>query len=317
MGREPLPRESGWTGYVTVGVGGTTLQSNSLAGSTWREIGEPRLGSLSESPGRAREAMAVATGEIGYFFQSTGTHIFAGNVLEDLVRYDFSSRLGVSQSLGGAGVLGVDLLGTTTPALVWSDPFAVGRRRESTERASTGARLAWDRIGGSGLEVELTARSIGVDDEASGEALGLSPSDRALLSREGRQRQVRLSWHIPLSRAHSLLPRLGWSEQDLDGGAEAHARASAELSWTWRSPLAVVASTAYLGRAEYDRGHPIYSRTRKDSILGATVTGFFPAVIPGNHWSLTASAGVYESRSNIDFFHTRVGLAALAVMFRL
>lgn len=314
---EPLPGEAGWTGYLTMGVAGASLQSNSLAGSTWREIGEPRLESLNGPPARAREPLAVLTGEIGYFFASTGTHLFAGNVLEDLVRYDFSSRLGVHQSLGGAGVLGVELLGTTTPALVWSDPLDPGGRRESTERSSTGARLAWDRIGGTGFEVELTAREIGLDDEESGEALGLSPSGRALLSREGSQRQIRVSCLIPLSKANLLLPRLGWSDLDLDGGAEAHGRASAELTWTWRSPLAVVAGTAYYGVEAYDAEHPVFGRTRADRILGVTATAFFPRAVPGSHWLLTASGGLYKGQSSLDFYDTRVGLLALAVMFKL
>lgn len=316
FGLDEMPTKRGWTGFIVLGVGGGALRSNTVAGSSFKEIGDAEIDSIFDEAGIERDLVPVITGELGYYFDDTETYVVLGNVLEDLVRYDFTTKLGVQQRIGGAGILAVDLLGSAAPARVYADPFLTGEEREATDRTSLGGRVTWDRIGGSGLEIELTGRGIRLDDEESGVSLGLGRSERDLLDREGTLSRVRVSHPILLGGQHVLLPMLSLTRFDMDGEAEANDRYALEIAWRFSSPGAVITTVAYAGRAGFDEEHPIFGETREDDILGLTVTGYFPNVFPSKRWALLANVGAYDGDSNIDFYNTRVGLGSITAMFR-
>ncbi len=110
--------------------------------------------------------------ELAYTFASTRTQIFLGNQLEDYIRFDFSTRAGVRQEIGKAGIIGASFLQTPLATEVWEDPFLTGSERSETDRTSDGYRLIWDNIYGTGLELRYSAREVDIDRERSGESLG-------------------------------------------------------------------------------------------------------------------------------------------------
>ena len=102
-----------------------------------------------------------------------------------MIRFVYAQQFGVKQEIGKLGILQGGILFSSIPAKVWKDPYVVEKNRDETSRTSNGARLAWDRIGGSHLQLQYTYRKIDVSSEKSGEFLGLTGAEKNLLERDG------------------------------------------------------------------------------------------------------------------------------------
>ncbi len=222
---EPIPKESGFSGFVNVGVGYLSLKSNMIAGTDLGDFGKRTIDSIFDSPDSESNALPLINGELRYTFATTRTQLFLGNQLEDYLRFDFATQLGLRQELSGVGIFGVSFLFSAIPAEVWEDPYVEGRRREETDRTSSGLRLTYDKILGSDLEVEFTWRKIDVDDEFSGRTfLGLPEFQAERLDREGDQFQLEFLYVFKLGEKHSLIPSFEYARFDLDGDAMSHHR---------------------------------------------------------------------------------------------
>ncbi len=305
-----VPEKQGWHGFVVLGVGSQRVESNFIVGSGLKEIGEEEIDSLDDEPDGVGTVVPVVTGEIGYRVGGSQTYLSAGNSIEDPVRYDFTSRLSLRQGMSKAGLLGVELLFSGIPARVWEDPYVTGRDRDATDRDSRGARLTWDRIGGSGLEIELTARRIDVEEERSGEFLALSAAERRLLERDGDIRRARVAYRFQLAKGHFLVPRLTLQSQDLDGDAVSSDTGGLEVGYAYAGEKAMIIATLYVETTEYDEEHPLYGRAADADGTGLSFGALFPAWLPGM-WSAGFAGVVYEEDSDIDFFDARVTSIAL------
>lgn len=158
MAVQKIPEEGGIGGSVLLGVASTSLTSNLITGSDLADLGKERIDSLEESPDSESAVSGLISGEINYTIAETRTQIFLGTALEDLVRYDFTFRLGIRQDFVDKSILSGGVLFSGIPSNVWSDPYVTGQDRDETERSSAGGFLGWSGIAGSGLEVEVSQR---------------------------------------------------------------------------------------------------------------------------------------------------------------
>jgi hypothetical protein len=182
---DPIPQESGFSGFIRPGVGYLKYKSNMVASIMGYDLSEETNDSLTDSPDSETTGLVTVPFTLAYTFASSRTQVFLGTDLTDLIRFDMSQQIGVKQGIGNLGLLQGGFLFSGIPAKVWKDPYLVGQDRDDTKRKSTGVRLAWDRIFGSGFQVQYTYRKVDIDSEKSGESLGfLTASDRKLLERD-------------------------------------------------------------------------------------------------------------------------------------
>ena len=73
-----------------------------------------------------------------------------------------------------------------------------------TNRDSQGFRFEWAQMMNTAFGLEFTYRDIDVDVERSGESLGLSAANRALLNRNGDQYTLAASYQWIPSPAHII-----------------------------------------------------------------------------------------------------------------
>lgn len=193
---DPIPETPGWGGFVIAGVGFASLRSNTIAGNRLFDIGKPRFDSLDARPSTDDSFLPVITGELNYSFGG-GWQAFFGTALEDAVTLDGVTQLGVRKDLAGNGIFQTGLLFSGIPTRVWEDPYAEGVERKETDRESTGLRLQWNRVMGSGLDVTFSYRDISIDTERNGQGLLSVPCDLAcqnLLRRDGDQYSFDVSY---------------------------------------------------------------------------------------------------------------------------
>ncbi|MCP3869355.1 MAG: DUF2860 domain-containing protein, partial [Gammaproteobacteria bacterium] len=183
---EPIPKESGFSGFIRPGVGAMRYKTNMVASFLGYDLSKETNDSLSDSPDAESTGIALVPFSLQYTFASTRTQLFLGTDLTDLIRFDYTQQVGIKQGIGKLGILQGGFLFSGIPAKVWKDPYLVGQDRDDTKRKSNGGRLTWDRILGSKLQLRYTYRKIDIDSEKSGDSIpSLTDSGRDRLDRNG------------------------------------------------------------------------------------------------------------------------------------
>ncbi len=317
MALDPLPKKQGWHGFVNLGPGVITTKSNLLAGNQLIDVGNETIDSVTDRPDKTDTAGIPAFNfQVGYFWESSRTLLFFGNQIEDLIRYDFTTMAGVRKGVGDAGVLSFEIVTTPIAADVWEDPYLVGSKRQDTERTSTGARLIWDKIGGTPLEIAVTGRDIEIDNERSGQSLPLTPAERGLLDRNGDLRQIEILYRFGQGRKHRFYPAVRYSDFDLDGGAEAHEQWRGQATYAYTRKGFVFTTNLFFGSNDYDEVNPIYGVTRDEDVSGVTLTTLFGGLFGSERWIGIINAAYYERDANIDFYDSEASVFTLSALYR-
>lgn len=313
---DKIPAESGLGGFITVGASHTRFSSNMISGTDLGDIGNERIDSLTDSPDTESSTSGFFTGELNYTFADTRTQLFLGNSLEDLVRYDLAFQGGVRQEISDKGILSAAVLFSAIPTNVWADPYVIGQDRIETERESAGGRIGWAAVMGTGLEVNISHRSIEIDNEKSGEFLNLSAADAARLSREGDQFTLDVSYKYDLGQGHSFIPKIKYNNFDLDGAAMERDRIDLELAYAYLSRQYSLVSTLVYGKSDHDGVNPIYNKKEEVDSFGMTLTGFYHQPFGLKGWSAMASIAGVKADSNIDFYDADVANLVLGMLYR-
>jgi len=318
---QPMPEQTGFSGFINVGAGVTNTESNMIAGNGMSDTGNKRIDSLTDSPGSDTNAIPVINFDLNYTFADTRTQIFAGNRLEDLIRFDTSSVLGIRQEFPDKSSVRVAYAFTSFPSSIWEDPYVTGVDREKTERTAEGLRLGYDKIMGSSLEAEFTWRKINIDSEKSGDALTqdatLTDTEAALLDRNGSMYTGKLTYPFAFQQMrHLIIPTLEYTRQDLDGEAMALKRYGMMLSYALNGPKFNFVTNLYCSRSDYDEENPIYDATREDDILGASFSAFYKQFLGVPQMNLVGTIASYHNDSNIDFYDSRITMGTVSVMYR-
>jgi len=316
---QPIPKESGFSGFLNIGGVYLDVKSNMIAGNNLVDIGEGVISSIHESPDSESNFLPSFNFEFAYTFADTRTQIYAGNSLEDFLRFDTASLAGVRQEMADSSVVGASFVFSTIPTEVWEDPYMANQSRTETDRSSQGLRFIWGNILDANLDVQYTWRKIEIDDERSGTlgGLGLTPGQIALLDREGKHHRVELLYKWNFGDRHYVVPAFEYHKFDLDGDAMSNDRYGVQLTYGYRGGwFSLVANGGY-SYTDYDTTNPIYNKKREDDIYGGSLSGFWhrPFGMPKG-WNLVASVLGYKTDANIDFYDTDVVGTSLSVLYR-
>jgi len=315
-----IPDESGFSGFINLGLGGLGIKSNVMAetGLGLVDLGDDTIDGLNNSPDRQNGVLPVFNFEATYTFADSRTQVYVGNLLEDFVRFDMNAAIGVRQEIGDAGLLGVNLLASSIPTEVWKDPFLVGQRRKQTERNSEGFRVQWSDIYGSGLELRYTARDVEIDDERSGLSLDLTDTELGLLVRDGDHNRfdVRYEYTSEDGR-HIVTPGLAYIDHDREGKAVSSDGYGLDLNYmyVYQPRLRFVVNAGY-SRLDSDAVHPVYGVKDDTTRLGLALAAFYAQPFGMEGWVLNVSAAAFEDDHEIRFYDTTVRLLTVGMLRR-
>ena len=315
---EKIPQESGFDGFVRLGGGYSWVKSNMVAGSDLGDVGKRKIDSLTDSPDAESDGIPQFNWNVKYTFASTRTQLIAGSRLEDIFRFDATTQAGVRQELETLGILGASLVFTTLPTEVWKDPYVVDVNRSKTDRTSRGILLSWERMFNSNFELDYTYRSIDIDKERSGDALGLTGSAKDRLKRDGDEHQIRGAYFFEIGKQHLLSPQLIFNYNDLDGDAMKNYVTDFQLTYVYFGPKFGLSLNGFIGYADYDKKNPIYGKTRDDTRYGVGALGSWknpfgwkPFGI--DKFRLYSQVGYFVSDANIDFYETEIFQATAGI----
>jgi hypothetical protein len=318
---DPIPKQSGFSGFIQPGVGYMTIKSNTVAKVLNFDLSDQRIDDLDDEPDSESTAIFTVPYKIAYTFAGTRTELFLGTEVGDLLSFDTAQQLGVKQEIGSFGVLQAGLLFSGI-VRVWKDPFVTGEDRDDTSRQNVGGQLVWDKVFGSNLELEYSVRKVDIGSEKSGDSLlNLTDAQRDRLDRNGTVHRLSAGYAFKFGGKHTLTPQITVFSEDLDGEAMANTGADFQLTYFFDGDPISLALNGYVGQADYDKSNPIYDKTRDDDRYGASATVYYKN--PWG-WSLFGSepmrffvTGAYFAvDSNIDFYNQEAALGLAGVAFR-
>ena len=321
---DPIPQESGFSGFIRPGVGYLKYKSNMVASIQGFDLSKETNDSLFDSPDSETTGLVTVPFTLAYTFADTRTQVFFGTDLTDLIRFDMSQQIGVKQGIGNLGLLQAGILFSGMPAKVWKDPYLTGEDRDDTKRNSTGARLTWDRIFGSWFQVQYTYRNVDIDTEESGDSVGfLTSSDRKLLERDSDRHTADIAYRFRFAKNHTLAPAFIYTNDDRDGKAMKNDAYDLQLTYAYlnrNNPFSFTGN-AFIGQADYDKRNPIYDKKQEDDRFGVQGTLYWEN--PWK-WSFLGSmpmnffiGGAYaKTDANIDFYDQEAIMGNVGVFFK-
>ncbi len=318
---EPIPKESGFSGFVNAGAAYLDVKNNMIAGNDLGDVGKDTIDSIFDSPDSESDVIPVLNAEVRYTFASTRTQLFVGNRLEDFLRFDLAALAGVKQELPDESILSVAYVFSALPTEVWSDPYVESFPRQKTDRNSRGVRITYDRILGTKLQLEYTYRKIDLDDERSGQTQlvpggFLKPSETQLLDREGNRHDIEVLYVFDIGEKHTLIPAFDYLRDDLDGGAMSADRYRFQITHRYAGERFIFVTNLEYRYSDYDDRNPIYNKTQDGDRYGGTFTAFYRRLFGVDGLSLTGTFLALREDSNIDFYESQVVGGILSLFYR-
>jgi hypothetical protein len=310
--------EEGWSGYVGAGVGYVDMESNFISGTKSIDLDTDRLNDsdiAGANSASGRDTMFPAVLGEARWTLGRRNQLFFGTSVEDAVTMDGGTQLGWRKGTDSAGTFQVSgIFNKLIPLEVYRDPFQTNKKRNDTDRYSTGLRFQWDKIFDTQFEWQLTSRKIDIDNEDSGKSLIGAPSpanpagpvftdaDRKLLRRDADEVYTRLSYLVDLGGNHSVRPLIGYKDHDADGDANDFDSVRAQLTYAYRGDrLSVIANAAYSDR-DYDTLNPVFNEEVDTDVMAFDVTAFYKLDIWDGNWAFFASGLIGGFDSDVDFY---------------
>lgn len=309
--------EPGFSGFFRFGGSTASASSNQIA----IDPGNETIDSLDEAPDKASTTMPLIGLSLTYTFDNLSTELFLGDSIEDFVRFDFATLIGLRQKVSDVGIFEIVAVQTPFGTDVWSDPYLVNVERDSTERNADGFRLQWGKIMGSGFDVRVSSRTAKIKDENSGDALVadslITVEDQLSLNRNGEINNLSVAYNWDRGRGQLLSLIANYQDYNLDGEAMAFEGYSLQLSnVSALNPRLRLATNLLLGHYRHDAVNPIYDKRNDKNLAGLTFALFLSDIFGAKGWIGNATLALAREDNAIDFYDTTASFAAIGLIRR-
>ena len=160
-----------------------------------------------------------------------------------------------------------------------------------------------------GRQVAYAVKSIDIDNDVIGDRVDT-------LKRDGNIHTIKSEYAVKLGRGLILSPNLTYARANMDGAANRYDGYGANVSLKRFSPRYFFLTALSYSRNQYEETHPIFNKTREETIRGgfALLTWFNPFDM--HHWFAIGSLGYYHSDANIDFFDATTTILLVSVGYK-
>lgn len=308
----PIASEPGFSGRITPLVGVVGSRSNLDVSSD-----QKRIDSLYSLSSREFRAVGGALGRVDYTITPGKFAVYAGTPRTALTEGEISLEIGANYRIDGVGILSAGVTPLSFAGnQVWSDPFVTGKRRTTTDVTRRGLRLGLAGIGGTGLSVDYRLFRRDVDDERSGQWLGLSTTARGRLERDATEHRFDIAYRLPVSKGFALTPGVQYRRMDADGAANRGWLLRPQLTASWQRESLSLSLTGYYGVDRYDLRQPVFDEYRDSDQMGVVAGVSYAEPFGWSNWSVDAWGVWSESDSDIRFYDQQTGVFAVGLGYR-
>ena len=313
--QQPLPRESGFSGYLE--LMGAYISTNSQLNTDSRN---KQTDSLDETGERVGKVRPFPLGLISYTFADIRTQLYIGILPENIAEGQILFETGIRHDLTDGTSLRAAVIPLSPIAQeTWEDPFVVGQDRDETDIRSWGLKLVADNIAGSGFNLRGGLVRQNIDTEKSGEFLisqplsGLTPDDLDDLDRDSYVYRLTAQYSFRLSPRMRLLPILRYIRGDADGDANSFNALAPQLSLQYFGNQLQMAVNAAANGQWYDESHPVFDKTREEYHVSLFAILGYKDPFGWENFRVDWFNGAFLQQSNIDFYDSTGFLTALGL----
>lgn len=208
----------------------------------------------------------------------------------------FAFNFGGSYQFKGVGILDISTFFTPFEE-AWQNPYITGVERQTSSTSKIGAKVAFNRIMGTGLRINVAYMNDDVDDDVIGE---LMPE----LARDGDIYALNANYSFEISKTFELRPRLSIRKGEYDGVSNSFTKVKIDLGARYIINRLVLIPRISYNYSEYDEINPIFNETRQDDGFGINLLANYIAPFGWRDWSSQAIVGYSRGDSNITFYDT-------------
>lgn len=208
----------------------------------------------------------------------------------------FAFNLGGTYPLEGIGILEVSAFFTPFDE-AWENPYVVGVSRKSTSTSKYGAKMAFNRIMGTGLRANLVYMNDDVDEDEIGD---LIPE----LRRDGAVYALNVNYSFYPSKNLEIRPRFGIRKGSYDGDSNSFTKYKVDLEGRYRTGRLMIMPRIFYSKSDYDEVNPIFNRTRENDGFGLSMMANYFAPFGWQNWSALGLISYSIGDSNITFYDT-------------
>jgi hypothetical protein len=188
----------------------------------------------------------------------------------------------------------------------WEDPYVTGIARDKTDQSAQGFRIRWRNALDTPLTLRYGYASSDIDDERSGEFLGLSPSQRSDLDREGDYHRLTGEYTVFSNDTTEVTPLLSYTRGNTDGEAMGYDgyRIGLETKHAFGKRHRTSLYFDYEHRRHLD-SNPVFNKRQKDDEFSITGTYSYLEPFDWKNTSIIVLAKYDRSTSNISFYEIK------------
>ena len=297
-----IDNEAGWGFrlYVNLGYGSTKSQFDT-------DSDNAITGDLDSSGKKVNDTRLFPLGRLDYTLANLKTQFFLGQSGENIVRGQSQVEVGFAHMLGEQEFLEVAYFPKLLdPGKTWEDPYVTGKKRKKTDQSVEGFRLRWENAMDTPLTLRYGYASSDIDDELSGDFLGLSHAQRSRLDRNGDYHRLSGEYRVFTSDTTKVTPILSYTRGNTDGRAVGYdgLRIGLEGSHVIQNRHATSIFLAYEHRKHLD-SNPVFDKKQKDNQFNITASYSYIAPFGWERARIIALAKYRRSTSNISFYETK------------
>jgi hypothetical protein len=313
--QEPMPRESGFSGYIE--ILGAYISTNSQLST---DSDNRKTDSLDNSGERVGKIRPFPLGLIRYTFAEYRTQLFLGVLPENVAQGQFQVEAGARHILAnGTGLRASFIPMTPLEQKRWEDPFVVDQNRKRTDVDSYGVKLAAENILGSGLTLKYGWVRQSLDDEKSGTFLlsqpdtTLSPDDLDDLDRDAHFHRITAEYSFQIAPRMRLTPILRYTRGDSEGDANSFHGLAPQLSFLYFGKQLQASVNASIRTQWYDKTHPVFDKTRREFNPGLLSILAYKNPLGFKNFRIDWFNALFKSNSNIDFYESSSFITAIGL----
>ncbi|MFT6927730.1 MAG: hypothetical protein ACJAZP_003369 [Psychromonas sp.] len=241
-----------------------------------------------------------------YTFDELQTQIFAGNSREQISVAEFQYELGIKHVFNNRSQLTVAYF----PQLpffneAWQDPYLIGSARTTTEQNTQGGRVALTRIAGSSITLKYAFAITSIENEQSGQSIGLNAAQLSLLQRDSFYQRIEIETMFPIAPGVFFKPALQYTRRSADGEAHNFDQYGAQLGLLVFKGRHSLITTFNTGIKKFAVDNPVFSE-KQNTVTAAVFSVYsYAQALNWQPLSFNILAGYKKENSDINFYDSK------------
>jgi hypothetical protein len=294
----PITEEAGWefTLGINLGYSADRSQLNTNDDNALNE-------NLNNNGQAISKPFIFPLARAQYTFAEFKTQIFAADSREQISTAAFQYELGITHLFNNSSELTVAYF----PALLsfnntWQDPYLTGSARITTDQNAQGGRFSLTRIAGSSITLKYAFSFTDIENEHSGQSLGLNAKQLTLLRRDSFYQRAQIETMYRISPGVFFKPALQYTTRSADGEAHNFDQYGLQLDLLVFKGRHSLITTLNAGIKKFAVENPVFSQKQNTVNAGIFSVYSYAQALNWQPLSFNILAGYNKEDSDIDFY---------------